>query len=100
MEQGLTSRDWEEAIQVQDACNLSGVVHSFSRVVSKVREQLCIDTGGKYSTDDVNQHPICKMYAEKILHLAGECSMDTFSECQEQAERLKEREVQAVEENV
>jgi hypothetical protein len=59
----------KEALQVQDACNLSGVVHGFSRAVTELREILRA-TGGDLSTDAVNQHPICKMWASKIHDLA------------------------------
>jgi len=65
---GLTSDDYKEAIMVQDACNLSGVVHSFSKVVSRIWEEARVR--GE-STDWVNRHPICVLYADKILQLAG-----------------------------
>jgi hypothetical protein len=58
-----------EAVQVQDACNLSGVVHGFSRAVTELREILRA-TGGDLSTDAVNQHPICCLWASKIHDLA------------------------------
>jgi len=58
-----------EALQVQDACNLSGVVHGFSRAVTELREILRA-TGGDLSTDAVNQHPVCKLWASKIHDLA------------------------------
>ena len=58
----------KEALQVQDACNLSGVVHGFSRAVTELREILRA-TGGDLSTAAVNQHPICKMWASKIHDL-------------------------------
>jgi hypothetical protein len=59
----------KEAIQVQDACNLSGVVHGFSRAITELREILRA-TGGDLSTDAVNTHPICRMWASKIHDLA------------------------------
>lgn len=59
----------KEALQVQDACNLSGVVHGFSRAVTELREILRA-TGGDLSTAAVNQHPICCLWASKIHALA------------------------------
>jgi hypothetical protein len=70
----------KEAIQVQDACNLSGVVHGFSRAMTELREILRA-TGGDLSTDAVNTHPICRMWASKIHDLArmGFGDSDAFS---------------------
>lgn len=57
-----------EALEVQDACNLSGVVHAFSRAITELREILRND--GIVDTGAINQHPICKMWASKIHDLA------------------------------
>jgi len=58
-----------DAYAVQDACNLSGVVHSFAEVIARVRALL--EQEGKGGTDSVNQHPICVLWADKIGHLTG-----------------------------
>ena len=63
----LTPQDYKNAILVQDACNLSGVIHSWSDVMPRIRETL----GKGYSTTDVNQHPICVLYADKVSDLTG-----------------------------
>lgn len=55
-----------EALSVQDACNLSGVVHSYARAVSRLRA-LLPDAG----TEAINQHPICQLWADKCSSLAG-----------------------------
>jgi hypothetical protein len=54
------------AIDVQDACNLSGVVHSFSTVISELRNDHNIQ-----STNDLNTHPICVLFADKINQLTS-----------------------------
>lgn len=59
----------QEALQVQDACNLSGVVHSFSRIITEVRARLELE--GKLSTEVVNQHPVCVLFSDKVAHLTG-----------------------------
>jgi len=53
-----------EALNVQDACNLCGVAHSFARAMSDL---------GAYtrSTDERNTHPIAVLWADKIAHLTG-----------------------------
>jgi len=55
------------ALEVQDACNLSGVLRSFQQIVSDViwpeaRKQ------GK-GTEFVNTHPICTLFLVKLTDL-------------------------------
>lgn len=59
-----------EALDVQNACNLSGVVHSFSRAITRLRALL--DADGKGGTTAVNGHPICVVWADKIASLAND----------------------------
>jgi len=54
----------QDALTVQDACNLSGVVHAFSRAMSVVKE----NTNG---TDEANRHPIAVLFADKIMDMVG-----------------------------
>ncbi len=63
------------ALQVQLACNLSGVVHSFSRDISKLRELF-----PQKGTDWYNHHPICVLYSSKIGSLTGSESTRFFRE--------------------
>ena len=82
----LTSKDYETAMMIQDACNLSGVVHSFSEVISRiVQESIEKGKGTKY----VNEHPICKLFADKISDLARvrdfESYYQAFNECERKA---------------
>lgn len=76
----------QEALDVQDACNLSGVVHSFSRAIIELRFHLAdLKAGGLTSTTELNTHPICKLWADKIAHLAGtqfdrDCLTDAYQE--------------------
>ena len=58
-----------EALQVQDACNLSGVVHSFSRAITRLRALL--EAEGKGGTLAVNMHPVCWLWSDKIASLTG-----------------------------
>ncbi len=67
----------EEGLAVQDACNLSGVVHSFSRIITEVRNRL--EAEGKGGTHNVNTHPVCVIFANKIASLTGQNGSD-FSE--------------------
>jgi hypothetical protein len=58
-----------EALQVQNACNLSGVVHSFSRAITRLR--VLLEAEGKGGTANINHHPICQAWASKIVDLSG-----------------------------
>ena len=55
-----------EALQVQDACNLSGVVRSFAVAIGRLRELL-----PHAGTDEINTHPICMLWSDKIASLTG-----------------------------
>lgn len=59
----------QEAIDVQDGCNLSGVVHGWHRAM----ETLCSilrENPGFNGTDEINQHPINQLWASKVHDLA------------------------------
>lgn len=57
-----------EAIQVQDACNLSGVAHAFSRALDHLWAHA---RDGNHGTDWVNRHPITIAWVDKLAQLAG-----------------------------
>lgn len=61
-----TRAHWaKQAIAVQDACNLSGVLHSFLECVRWVREN------EELGTEGVNHHPLVVLFASKVNSLAG-----------------------------
>jgi len=64
----LTKRDYQDALDSQCACNLSGIVRTFSEVTRRIWDEVRANGGG---TDDVNRHPICRLYAEQIAFLSG-----------------------------
>jgi hypothetical protein len=82
----LTAKDYESAIIVQDACNLSGVVHSFCDIIKRITEESREKGKG---TQYVNEHPICKLFADKIADLARvrdfESYYQAFNECERKA---------------
>lgn len=57
----------KQALDVQDACNLSGVVHSFSEAIRNLREIARAE--GWEGTEAINRHPICLLYSSKIASL-------------------------------
>jgi hypothetical protein len=66
------------AIDIQDACNLSGVVRSFAEVT----ETLWADSrANNRGTSGVNHHPVSVLFASKIGDLTGVgCGdLDTFN---------------------
>jgi hypothetical protein len=62
-----------EVVRIQDACNLSGVVHAFSRAVTVMRQDFGMDT------PTCNRHPITILYLDKLNQLAG-IQPDSFHE--------------------
>lgn len=78
----------QEAIVVQDACNLSGVVHSFSRILTEVlwpeaRKQ-------EKGTDWVNRHPISIMFSSKIASLTHSETDSEFSYAYDRCKQMAE----------
>lgn len=56
------------AVQVQDACNLSGVVFDFA----KAMHAICDDDNRLHKgTDWKNRHPVAVLFASKIASLTG-----------------------------
>lgn len=86
--EGLSPREYKRAIDVQDACNLSGVVHDFSNMMTRVWVEARKEEGR--GTDWVNTHPIVILYSNKISSLCGSENSEQFSmaydHCKEQAE--------------
>jgi hypothetical protein len=74
----------KEALLVQDACNLSGVVHSFSRLLTDVIWPEAHAQGK--GTDYVNNHPVVALFIDKLRSLCSTDVMDAWKEC----ERLSE----------
>jgi hypothetical protein len=56
------------AIAVQDACNLSGVVHSFADAVSTIWDEAHRQGRG---TEWVNTHPVVTLFLDKLADLNG-----------------------------
>jgi hypothetical protein len=57
----------EKALAAQDACNLSGVVHSFSSAMTELREIAMAENWD--DTEKLNRHPIAILYSSKIASL-------------------------------
>jgi len=76
----------EAALTVQSACNLSGVVHSFSQATDIIWEEA--RKLGK-GIDFVNQHPVSRLFAEQISHLtSGTEYIKAYSECERFTEEV------------
>lgn len=69
--EAIKVRTWkelaQEALQVQDASNLSGVATSFSQVVRECRARL--ESEGRGSSQELQTHPVIQMWADKIASL-------------------------------
>ena len=86
----------ETALQLQDGCNLSGILRSFTEIVMDTlcpaaREQ------GK-GTEWVNQHPICAILLDKLASLnRSQCmcseNMTSFGSAYDAVVKLAESEL-------
>jgi len=63
---------YRKTLLMLDACNLSGLVRSFSReILPAVWEEVRAQGGG---TDQVNRHPLSVLWTMKMMNLAvAEC---------------------------
>jgi hypothetical protein len=57
----------QTALRVQDGCNLSGILLSFTDIVKDTLRPVAHEEGK--STDWVNQHPICTLFLDKLASL-------------------------------
>jgi len=73
----------EHVVLMMSACNLSGVVHGFSNLISRLRE-LHPDEG----TDYFNQHPLCKAISDKLLQLAHGCQGEVYDKIENMAKGI------------
>jgi len=79
----------QESLDVQNACNLSGVVHSFSRAMTDLRAILSVEEG--FSTDKLNTHPIAVLYSSKIGSLTGSDNMLQCNQAYDAVMELKRK---------
>jgi 23S rRNA C2498 (ribose-2'-O)-methylase RlmM len=78
-----------DALAVQDACNLTGVAHSFSVACCRLREAMK-DAGLATDTESVNRHPVVVLWVDKLCQLAGlkqdsDAAADAWRACEELA---------------
>jgi len=77
----LTAKDYQDAIDVQSACNLGAVVHSFSRVMEKIQATARELNEG---TEWINEHPITRLYVEQLKHLSIKTSYNyAYDQCEQ-----------------
>ena len=62
----LTKNDYQTALDVQNACNLSGVIRSWAEITARIWEDIRAGNGG---TREFNLHPINVLFASKVQAL-------------------------------
>ncbi len=81
----------KDALFVANACNLTGVVHSFSRAMTDLRA-LYPNEGSRF----FNEHPISIMYSQAISNITGSDSFTAYSQAYEACKKLTEPEPETV----
>ena len=83
-----TQGDYQKALMSQDACNLSGIVFEFAKVMERICAQAHAERLG---TEWKNTHAICRLYAEQIYFLAsGKEWKEAYIECFKKANAVEE----------
>ena len=93
-EQGTPAkRTWtqlaQEAIDIQNACNIRGVSKSFATVVDEVADLIAVDAKANPISfnrhENVQLHPVVRMWASKIHDMThmGLSDLDAFHEAYE-----------------
>ena len=59
---------YREAQQIQNACNLSGLIISWARAMETIRVEAQAANKG---TEWINTHPVNVLFAEQAYHLTG-----------------------------
>lgn len=86
MEKEIIIKAAKDAIFIQDACNLSGVVHSWSRILTEVIWPWARELGK--GTEWVNTHPINVMFSNKVASLTRSETFRTFDRAYEKCMEL------------
>lgn len=81
LEKPVEHRDYKMALLAQSAVNMSGILFEFAETMYR----LCYESRMYgHGTDWRNEHPICRLYAEQIMHLAKNTDyMKAYAECEE-----------------
>lgn len=83
----LSPSDYQRAVDVQNASNISGIVNSFKEALTKIRNSA--KSTGNYNSRYINTHSICKMYSEKLYDLSDArytSFSDFYGECKQGAQ--------------
>ena len=78
---------YEDAILVQDACNLSGVVHSLAKAMDVIRKEA--DELGE-GTQYMNTHPVVILFVDKLQSLSGSNDPSAFSRAYDKCQKMAE----------
>jgi hypothetical protein len=64
----IDKKVWQQALDMQDACNLSGLVYALPKVMDAICEESReLGKGTAYR----NTHPLMLLWIDKLCHLAG-----------------------------
>lgn len=75
-----------DALSALDGCNLSGIIHSWSRMLTEVLWPEARRLG--LGTDWVNRHPLNVLLADKVTQLSGGLATPLYSWALGEAHRL------------
>lgn len=82
---------YADAVQCQDACNLSGVLKSWATYLDAIWAEARAQNKG---TDFVNNHPVNVLFADKLYSLTGYGSRfsEAYAACKAEMDKANARE--------
>lgn len=77
---------YQQALDSQSACNLSGLCHSMAKVADEIWAELRAPEGFSMDTKAFNEHPVMRLYAEQFMFLtSGRTWTEAIEICEEKA---------------
>ena len=83
----LKKSDWEIAISIQNAANLSGVVFEFARIMQRICDEANACSQG---SDWKNTHPIVQLFCDKLVDMACVRTSQAYSKAYDKIENRLE----------
>ena len=77
----------EEALAIQDTCNLAGIVTTFSDRIMAIKQRVAEHTGD-HSSDTFCRHPIVILWLDKFNSLAGNPDYEQVSDAYQEVMSL------------
>lgn len=93
IQEGLTVKDYQNAIFAQSACNSIALINALHRLLPRIKQDIKEKTGQDYNTEAFNKHVLVRAYLGQLSFLAGESlgpSSETLNELDHIVENMSQ----------